>query len=42
MNPWYKEPWTWIVMAPPVAAVLAGLATLWIAAAGADGLVSVH
>ena len=40
MNPWYKEPWTWIVMAPPAAAVLAGIATLWIAAAGADGLVA--
>lgn len=40
MNPWYKEPWTWIVMAPPAAAVLAGIATMWIAAAGADGLVA--
>ena len=40
MSPWYKEPWTWIVMAPPAAAVLAGFATIWIAAAGADGLVA--
>jgi uncharacterized protein len=40
MTPWYKEPWTWIVMAPPAAAVLAGLATWWIAASGADGLVA--
>ena len=40
MTPWYKEPWTWIVMAPPAAAVLAGIATIWIAVAGADGLVA--
>lgn len=40
MNPWYKEPWPWIVMAPPAAAVVAGIATMWIAAAGADGLVA--
>jgi len=40
MNPWYKEPWPWIVMAPPAAAVVAGIATMWIAAAGDDGLVA--
>jgi uncharacterized protein len=40
MKPWYKEPWPWILMAPPATAVLAGIATLWIAAAGADGLVA--
>lgn len=40
MNPWYKEPWPWIVMAPPAAAVVAGVITIWIAAAGADGLVA--
>jgi hypothetical protein len=40
MNPWYKEPWPWILMAPPVAAVLAGLATVWIAVWSADGLVA--
>jgi hypothetical protein len=40
MNPWYKEPWTWIVMTPPAVAVVAGLATIWIAAVGADGLVA--
>jgi hypothetical protein len=40
MTPWYREPWPWIVMAPPAAAVVAGIATLWIAAAGADGLVA--
>jgi len=40
MTPWYKERWTWIVMAPPAAAVLAGVATWWIAASGADSLVA--
>jgi len=40
MNPWFKEPWPWIVMAPPAAAVLAGIAMFWIAASGADGLVA--
>jgi hypothetical protein len=40
VKPWYKEPWPWILMAPPAAAVLAGAATLWIAVAGADGLVA--
>jgi len=39
-RPWYKEPWPWMVMAPPAAAVLAGIATICIAVAGADGLVA--
>lgn len=39
-RPWYREPWTWIVVAPPATAVVAGLATIWIAASGADGLVA--
>jgi hypothetical protein len=40
MTPWYKEPWPWILMAPPAAAVLAGIATIWIAVATSDGLVA--
>jgi hypothetical protein len=39
-RPWYKEPWPWIVMAPPAAAVLAGIATIWIAVVTSDGLVA--
>ena len=39
-RPWTKEPWPWILMAPPAAAVLAGIATIWIAVASADGLVA--
>jgi hypothetical protein len=37
---WYREPWPWLVMAPPAVAVVAGLATVWIAVANADGLVA--
>jgi len=39
-RPWYREPWPWLLMAPPAVAVVAGLATVWIAAASADGLVA--
>ena len=39
-RPWYKEPWPWILMAGPAAAIVAGIATLWIAHATADGLVA--
>ena len=37
---WYKEPWPWLIMAPPLAAVLGGAATLWIAIVTDDGLVA--
>jgi len=40
MSHWTKEPWPWILMAPPAVAVVAGLATLWIAVRSADGLVA--
>jgi hypothetical protein len=39
-RPWYREPWPWILIAPPAAAVIAGAATVWIAVASADGLVA--
>ncbi|MEW5966409.1 MAG: FixH family protein [Pseudomonadota bacterium] len=38
-KPWYREPWPWFLMSLPAAAVVAGLATVWIAARSADGLV---
>jgi hypothetical protein len=38
--PWYREPWPWILMAGPAAAVVAGFITLYIAAAGSDPLVA--
>lgn len=38
--PWYREPWPWLLMAGPAAAIVAGAATIWIALASADGLVA--
>lgn len=38
-NPWYREPWPWILMAGPAAVVVAGLVTYWIAATTFDGMV---
>lgn len=37
---WYREPWPWIIMAGPVAVIVAGVITTWIAFASADGLVT--
>lgn len=39
-KPWYREPWPWFLMSLPATAVIAGLATVWIAATSADGLVA--
>lgn len=38
-KPWYREPWPWFLISLPAAAVVAGIATVWIAATNADGLV---
>lgn len=38
-KPWYREPWPWFLISLPAAAVIAGLATVWIAYQSADGLV---
>ena len=38
-KPWYREPWPWFLISLPAAAVIAGLATVWIAFSSADGLV---
>lgn len=37
--PWYREPWPWLLMAGPVAVIVAGIATIWIAVVSSDGLV---
>jgi hypothetical protein len=37
--PWYREPWVWLVIALPAAAVIGGLVTLVLAASGSDELV---
>ncbi len=39
-QPWYREPWPWILMAGPVAVIIAGVITTWIAFATFDGLVA--
>lgn len=33
---WYREFWVWFVIALPLAAVIGGFVTLWIALDGAD------
>jgi len=40
MKPWYRELWPWLLMAGPVAVLVAGALTTWIAFASADGLVA--
>jgi hypothetical protein len=39
-TPWYREPWPWLLMSGPIAVILAGAATIWVAVASADGLVA--
>ena len=39
-NPWWREPWPWLLMSGPAAVLVAGAVTTWIAFASADGLVA--
>ena len=39
-NPWYREPWPWIVMAGPALVVVAGAITTVVAFRTSDGLVA--
>ena len=39
-NPWYREPWPWLLMAGPATVLVAGAITTWIAFATSDGLVA--
>lgn len=39
VQPWYREPWPWILMAGPAIVVVAGLFTAWLAVSSDDGLV---
>ena len=39
-KPWYRQFWPWFVMTPPLTAVVAGIATVFIAAHDPDGLVA--
>lgn len=38
--PWYRQPWPWLIISGPAAVLVAGAATIWIAFASADGLVT--
>ncbi len=38
--PWYRQPWLWFVASWPIAAIVAGTITIYIAFSGADGLVA--
>ncbi len=38
-QPWYRHRWPWLLMAGPVAVLIAGFITTWISFAGADALV---
>ena len=40
MIPWYRQRWPWLIMAGPLAVLVAGVVTTWIAFASADGLVA--
>lgn len=39
-QPWYKEPWPWLLMAGPFVVVVAGFITAWLAIRSNDGLVA--
>lgn len=39
-RPWYRERWIWFLAAGPLAVIVAGVATLWLAIRSDDGLVA--
>lgn len=38
-RPWYREPLVWLLIAPPAAAIVGGIITIYLAVATQDGLV---
>ena len=38
--PWYRQRWPWLLMAPPLAAVIGGIATIVLAVRSNDGMVT--
>ena len=38
-RPWYREPWPWVAIAIPAAAVIMGMTTLYLALTNPDYLV---
>lgn len=39
VRPWYREPWPWVAIAIPAAAVIMGVITLYLALSNPDHLV---
>ena len=39
-KPWYREPWPWLLMLAPAAAIVGGAVTVALAVASSDGLVA--
>lgn len=39
-NPWYREPWPWLLMAGPAAVIVAGIYTTVLAVKSSDGVVA--
>ena len=39
-RPWYRQRWPWLLMAGPAIVVVAGFATLWLAASTDDGVIA--
>ncbi len=39
VQPWYRQPWPWILMAGPATVVVAGVITAYLAVSTSDGLV---
>jgi len=39
VRPWYKEPWPWVAIAVPGAAVIMGIITFYLAVSNPDYLV---
>jgi hypothetical protein len=40
LRPWYRQPWPWLLMAPPAASIALGIAMWALAARSDDGLVA--
>jgi hypothetical protein len=40
VQPWYREPWPWLLMAGPFIVILAGIYTTMLAISSSDGLVT--
>jgi len=39
-KPWYREPWPWLLVAPPAFAIAGAIVMVWLAYTSADGVVA--